>query len=299
MKFGVNSDSIKKTMQRFFGDKENRVIKHEEAFDFIKQAGYDCIDFSFGGFANDMPDDEFYARITELKAYLDKIGLEVSQTHGRCGYPKLTTGQIFERAVKEIKATAILGAKYIVIHPLRTPNSNYEGDKELRRAENKAFFKRLQPYLEQYGVIECIENLFGDDDERKICAPNTCSRPEEILEYLEYLNSDSFAVCFDVGHMLLTCDITGDTVCGAMRKLGKNIKVLHVHDNKKIKDDHVPPFMGALDWKEFALTLKDIDYQGVFSMELVPYRALPNPSKHALLEFYKFAKAVADPEKML
>ena len=299
MKFGVNCDSIRKTFQRFFGDKENREIKHEEVFDFIKSAGYDCVDFGFGSFVNDMPDEKFYARITELKAYLDKIGLQVSQTHGRCGYPKLTTDFIFERAVKEIKATAILGCKYIVIHPLRTPNSNYEGDAELRRQENKAFFKRLEPYLQQYGVIECIENLFGEDGERGICAPNTCSKPEEILEYLDYLNSPYFGACLDTGHLLLTGDITGHTVCGALRMLGKYVKVLHVHDNKKVKDDHYPPFMGLIDWKEFALTLKEIDYQGVLSMELVPYRALPNPSKHALLEFYKFAKALADPEKML
>ena len=167
------------------------------------------------------------------------------------------------------------------------------------KEKNKEFFKRLLPYLEKYDVVECIENLFGDDDERGICAPNTCSRPEEILEYIEYLKSDRFGACLDVGHMLLTADITGDSVCGAMEKLGKHIKVLHVHDNKKKKDEHYPPFMGACDWVGFSKKLKEIGYDGVLSMEIVPYRALPKPNVHALMEFYKFARAVADPDKMI
>lgn len=294
MKFGVNSDAIKKTMQLFFGDKENRQVSYEEVFDFIKECGYDCVDFGFGGFANDMPDELFYSQISEIKSYLDKIGLEVAQTHGRIGYPKLTTDQIFERAVKEIKATAMLGCKYIVIHPLRTPNSNYNGEEELRKSENVKFFNALKPYLEEYDVIECIENLFGEDKERGICAPNTCSYPEEILYYLNELNSDRFEVCFDTGHMLLVGDIIGETVSGALNKLGKYVKVLHLHDNRKVKDDHYAPFMGYIDWKEVAKALKAIKYDGVISMELVPYRVLPNPNRHALKEYMKFARSLAD-----
>ena len=300
MKYGVNVDSILKTLNTRLVNKEKETYNLEDALLFIKQVGFDCVDFGFGDFASDMPEVEFYSRIKEIKKYLDSIGLTVSQTHGRVGYFKApSTEWLIERAKKEIKATALLGCKYAVIHPLRTPLSNYDGDTENRKAQNLKFYNSLKPVLQECGVVLCIENLFADDEERKISCPNTCSRPEEILYYLDNLGTENFAVCFDVGHMLLTADLTGDTVCGAMIKLGKHIKVLHVHDNRKTKDDHYAPFMGVMDWKEFASTLKKIGYDGVMSFEIVPYRALPKPTIHSLTCYYKYIRAVGDIEKML
>lgn len=299
MKFGVNSSNLFSDLQRYCGNAQGRRVQIEEAFDLIKDAGFDCVDFGFGFLADTLPDEEYFAIIKRCKEYLDKIGLEVSQTHGKTGYLKApSTEYIIQRAIREIKATAMLGCKYIVIHPLRTRESNYGLDKEKRMAQNIEFFKRLQPYLEQYGVVECIENLFGDDDERGVAVPNTCSSPEEILWYIDQLKSDRFEICLDTGHMLLTGDYTGDTIPNTIRKFGNHLKVLHVHDNDKIKDKHLLPFMGLTDWAEVAKALKDIDYQGVMSLEIVVHRIIGKLNKHAITEYLKLARRLADIEKI-
>ena len=63
----------------------------------------------------------------------------------------------------------------------------------------------------------------------------------------------------------------GDVV----RELGKEIRVLHVHDNRNQIDLHLPPFYGRIDWYDFANALREIQYTGVFSFEIdvpVQYR---------------------------
>jgi sugar phosphate isomerase/epimerase len=71
------------------------------------------------------------------------------------------------------------------------------------------------------------------------------------------------------------------------RRLGKNIKVLHVHDNRASLDMHLMPYLGKTKWDDFISALKDIGYNGVFSFEYDPPSVFPDDL------FDKFASAYA------
>lgn len=61
-----------------------------------------------------------------------------------------------------------------------------------------------------------------------------------------------------------------------VERLSKEIKVLHVHDNKFGMDLHMMPTMGIIDWTAFAYALKNISFDGCFSLETMPPTKLSN-----------------------
>ena len=280
-------------------EKPEGALTIEQAVDAIAEAGFDAIDFGLEwGFKRVAQGQDFEKVFTDIRKYVESKGLRVHQTHARVlVFEETLTDKFYNMIVEDIKATALLGAKYIVIHPLKPRFAIYDKHAEYRKEINLAFFKRLQPVLEEYGVVECIENLFHTDEDRGVCCPAACSRPEEILWYIEQLNSENFQACLDTGHMLLTGDFTGDSIPGAIRKLGKYLKVLHVHDNDKIKDQHVPPYLGLTDWKAVVEALEEVGFDGVFNMELAHKRYL-GINRKAWVEGLKFARNVCDTEKM-
>lgn len=72
------------------------------------------------------------------------------------------------------------------------------------------------------------------------------------------------AVCWDSGH----ANLAGHSQSESIRKLGDRLKVLHLHDNYGIRDDHNAPYFGDLDWPGIVTVLKEIGYQGTFNYEV-------------------------------
>ncbi len=276
----------------------------EKSIEILAKAGFDSIDYNLETdytldtykLIREYSDEEFDGYFKNVKKIIDANGIEVEQTHApyqwfiteynsACGiadefyntaegrFDFNLSERFFDLSVKSIRATSILGAKYIVIHPIMIPISmkSYEASREERKKLNMDFYTRLIPYLEKYGVKMGFENMF---DWREVITgthqygPSTCSTPEEIIDYIESLNSDRFVACLDLGHMNLTGEDTKDTVDGAVLKLGKYLEVLHVHDTDAFEDLHVPPFMGNIDWFRVCKALKKIEYKGVFNFEV-------------------------------
>ena len=74
-------------------------------------------------------------------------------------------------------------------------------------------------------------------------------------------------MCFDTGHANL---VMNGSLYDNIKAIGKELKVLHVHDNDGNGDYHKFPFDGNFDWQEFTKALKEINYEGVFSLETKP-----------------------------
>jgi sugar phosphate isomerase/epimerase len=253
----------------------------ERAFEIIKAGGFDAIDFNIDDYWHgdeakakllrcvDKSEDEIRAYYDKINGYLAKSGLEVGQTHSVFGPGFFKDREFYERVTrKNIFETHLLNSRYTVIHPIITPGRIFDEGYEECHKLNLEFFRSLIPDLEKYDVKIGIEPMWTRDAERDI-RPTVCSRPEEILAYIDELDSDRFCSCPDLGHIALTGADTGDTVGGALRKLGSTVEIIHAHEVTTNNDAHTKPFTyGSMDWADIGAALREIGYKGTLNFEV-------------------------------
>lgn len=233
----------------------------EEMLSVYSDAGYGAIDFSLnidefiGG-----RDDAFFIKARETVA---SYGLTVGQTHAP--FPSNFQNEAESEArrgeiIESIKYTALLGAPYIVIHPLKPYNREDEVCPEEFYQRNLAFFRSLLPCAKKYGVGIAIEN----------CVGSLTRTSATLCRLMRDLRDESFSVCFDVGHAnyaMYKYPALGLTADGMIRELGEYITCTHFHDNDGTKDAHTLPFYGNIDWDAVCLALADIGYGGNINFE--------------------------------
>jgi len=238
------------------------------AIEFISNAGFDCVDITSPSKCVKNTDLDYEKVAEQVRDFAEECGIEINQTHAV--YPTSfeeaeKTEAVFERIVKDIHASAIMGAKLVVVHPNQHLLYKEEGNPEILKATNYEFYKRLLPYAEQYNIKIAIENMFQGYDGR--CNDSTCSRPEEFNEYVDMMKDEHFIACVDIGHCGL---VGGQTAADVLRAMGHRVKALHVHDNDNRSDYHLAPFtpyLGVIDWDDVCRALAEIDYSGDFTFE--------------------------------
>ena len=239
----------------------------------LKEHGFSCIDFNMANTNTEIytspASDELLLR---EKTLADDAGIEIHQAHGPWRSPP-RDGTIEDRAErmdkmkKSIRLTSLLGCKNWVIHPLMPLGADdmVTGNEKGTWDINLRFMKELLITAKEYGVTICLENM--------PMAKFSMAKPAAILNFVEEIGDENFKICLDTGHTSVFDDLS---LCDEVRRLGNKIKVLHVHDNKCGKDLHLMPYFGTIDWKAFARSLKDIGYDGVFSLETVAPNKLPD-----------------------
>ena len=261
---------------------ENR-FGYRKAFAMIKDAGFDALDYNiddrcataedfFSTNAYQMSEDELCRYYTEMYEYIRSLGLYVGQAHAVFGTPGYANHPDLYLAVtrKNILQAHLLHCRHIVIHPIKTAGRIYDEETEVCRSRNLALFRSVLPDLEKYDVKIGIENMWAFDKEKKIHA-SVCSRPEEILSLIEELGEEHFCSCPDLGHFALTGNDTGDTVGGALRKLGPTVEIIHAHEVKEHEDSHnIPYTFGSMNWDDIVDALHDIHYTGTLNFEIGP-----------------------------
>ena len=271
MKLGI-STCRKKNLPRYGND----------YYKLLKSCGYDSIDYG-----TDNTDDVLYTMseqelarcLAEEKAQIEEAGMAVHQVHGPWRHPRDATpedrAERLEKMEKSICMAEMLGAKNWIIHPIfpfgfddaGTENAKYTWDLNLE------FMHKLLAVAKAHQMTICFENM--------PFLNFSLSRPEDIFRFVKTMNDDHFKICLDTGHVNVFEDLSiGDSV----RLMGDEIRALHIHDNKCGYDLHLMPYFGTIDWSEFTKALKDINYQGVFSLETAPPAAVPAPVYEELLK---------------
>ncbi|MBR6747850.1 MAG: sugar phosphate isomerase/epimerase [Clostridia bacterium] len=272
-----------------------------EALRRIADCGFDGVDF--GMFHYDMDgelfrrsDEDFMAFFADLYEVAKSAGLEISQVHSPM--PSWVTDQsrnphIWACQKKSILAAAAMHSPYIVIHPCIPPQYRYDFYRAESRAINKEFFTLLQPTLIERGVKLGVENMFNWDPEKECICPTVCSSAEEMNDYADMMG-EGFCVCLDVGHSSLSGEAAGTMV----RKIGKRLELLHVHDNNGKSDQHTAPMLGlngkgmsSVDWDDFAAALHEVGYQGTLSFETDTFQKMYGPD--LLMESTRMLAAIA------
>jgi sugar phosphate isomerase/epimerase len=100
--------------------------------------------------------------------------------------------------------------------------------------------EHLGAFARPLGVRLLVENLTSE--------PTT---PEHLLIILEMGHLDNVGVCLDLGHANITVG-----VAEAIATLGSRVVSVHVHDNHGVKDEHLWPGDGNIDWTATVKALK-------------------------------------------
>ena len=237
-------------------------IPMEEALIFFADMGFEAVDINFSAVIRKgeldhepvLDGDCWRERIRGIKARADDLGLVISHSHAPFQFrydDKENPEYAFcsDMMFRSIEATSILGAKYIVVHPLVSADKKKTLVKESieELAVHAEFGRKL-------GVKLAVENM-------------TSTSVEEILEIA---GGVSQAVCLDTGHG----NIHGMDLYQAVLELNDRLKVLHLHDNfGKLGegvhcDKHLPPYFGTIDWELFVKGLTETGYQGTFNYEV-------------------------------
>lgn len=246
-----------------------KLFSDKEIVDILKDAGFDAIDYSFFDVQRcnpDVSDGEYRERYTELRKYAEDKGLYFNQSHAP--HPsslmdEAFTKRRFDELVTSLKNSSYLGVRNIIIHPLQHLRYYTNENTETLYEMNMAFFARLLPYCEEYGITICTENMWQYYGDSKRVWDSTCSRAEEFVRYVDGVNSPYLKACVDIGHTVLV----GENPVKMIKTLGNRVAALHVHDNDGIRDEHTVPFHGIVKWNEVARALKEIGYNGEITLE--------------------------------
>ena len=265
MKIGVIADSMVSTGYGRYG---------KNVYNKLKEYGFSCSDFnmmSTGTVLYKGEESEVNELLVTERKLADMAGIEISQVHGPWTMPirEVTPEGMQERMEKmkkSIRLTSVLGVKNWVIHPIM-PYGLEEKETELDPKtfeSNFKFFTQLLETAKDCGVTICLENMPFENF--------SLSTPENILNLVNEINDDNFKICLDTGHVGTFADLN---LADETRRLGNKIMALHVHDTRPGADLHQMPYYGSLDWESFAGALKDIGFDGTFSLETTPLSKLP------------------------
>jgi sugar phosphate isomerase/epimerase len=100
--------------------------------------------------------------------------------------------------------------------------------------------EHLGAFARPLGVRLLVENLTSE--------PTT---PEHLMTILQLGHLNHVGACLDLGHAHMTVG-----VAEAISTLGDRIVSVHVHDNHAIKDEHLWPGDGSIDWPAAVEALK-------------------------------------------
>ena len=269
-KIGLSIGAIQKT----YGD--------ERAIEIASSIGLDAVDFSLEGEECDYRNPEspyskgkeaVVAYYRKIKEKADAVGIQINQTHGKLpGFRNIESEDkaLVKNTELDCLATAILGADTCVVHNATSIFLGPDPDPELMHRLSFEMFTSMLPFAKENGVKIATET-FGDAV--KFSAVDFFGDIEEFEKAYRAVKQveefkDWFTVCADTGHSNKAMRYGNPTPADVIRRLGKEVTVLHLNDNDTLTDQHKIPLTGTIDWKDVFDALDEIGYDGIYNMEL-------------------------------
>lgn len=265
----------------------------EESIRAVKEAGFDAVDISFETYekkGQPMTQPDWKDWVKRQKELCDKLELPITQGHAHYytskqnrEFTSLEREEHNNIILRDIEAAGICGIPWLVLHPATWYDSVGYSYKMSMKNEIERF-KRLGEAAARCNVGIAIENIGKNRCDEKLF----CTATEELLELVDSLGDENvFGICWDTGHGNLHKINQPE----AIRQMGKQLKALHIHDNRGEKDEHQLPYLGHIEWEPLLLALKEIGYVGDFTYEATCFTPGFEPKFH--LEAMKFACELA------
>ena len=180
--------------------------------------------------------------LIQLRTQAEAWGIKIAAAH----IPPLDDAGL-EKTVGIIKTSinsaGVLGAEFVILHPGWIGDSTSRNDSIPEICE-RAREKKMKILLEN------------------MPAPSQFDL-KSIVAIIKDCNDDVLGICLDVGHSWLSNVNPAEDI----KKAGRFLSCLHLHDNDRSADQHLIPFEGSIPWHDVAAALKETDFQGLVTLE--------------------------------
>lgn len=144
------------------------------------------------------------------------------------------------------------GARAMVIHCC--PKQPLLSDRVEEQLDALAYALRsLAPTCERVGVRLAAETMIPG---------RLTSSMDHLIDVVDRVDSPWVGICLDTNHLNLSEDVDA-----AVRRASSRLVEFHLNDNHFVKEEHLLPYEGAIDWSTLAQAIADIDYGGHLIME--------------------------------
>ena len=193
--------------------------------------------------------------IKYLADVLHQTGLEIT-LHGP--FMDLSPGGVdrkikqvtLDRFTKVIELAHYFKPKTIVFHP-GYEKWKFDGNVKLWLESSLQTWRPLVEKAERIGSVLAIENVFEET-------------PDSIQNLLEEINSPYLRFCFDTGHHHVFSKAPFSIWLEA---LGRYLIEVHLHDNHKEMDEHLPVGEGGFDFDGFFNLLSQFKLSPIYTIE--------------------------------
>ena len=94
--------------------------------------------------------------------------------------------------------------------------------------------------------------------------PNPLSGADQLVSLVEdHLEGLEVGICLDFGHAHLMGDLSE-----AIETLSGHLWTTHIHDNRGIRDEHLVPYAGTINWDAAIMETQKIGYEGALMFEV-------------------------------
>ena len=266
----------------------------EKAVELCAKAGFDAWDFSMFDMCkidwktrlpiqdeNPLNGTGYLKFARKLKTIGLDNGIVCNQSHAPFPVDVPAVRSYLKRA---IECTAEAGGEICIIHP----------DNDKNAEQNAEMYAELLPFAKSCGVKIATENMWNWDRAKDESSFAACATGEDFKKHIDIINDDFFVACLDLGHAEMRG--SGDGAVNMIRALGYRLQALHIHDNDRWHDNHQIPFSMNIDFDAIVKTLKEINYQGYFTLEAVAFLRDYNTDNifDGVLKLKESAKKLAD-----
>lgn len=173
----------------------------------------------------------------ELQPFSMHAPLFPDREMGRAGAPgvnvihaeKSRRIESMDEIKRALEAAEILPLRNLVVHL----GEQTDGWSPRTIEHAQTALEHLGAFARPLGVRVLVENLVSP-----------ATTPEHLMLILEMGHLDNVGFCLDLGHAHMTVGVRD-----AIATFGRRIATVHVHDNHGMRDEHLWPGDGTIDWK--------------------------------------------------
>ena len=247
----------------------------EECVDLFIKAGFSCTEMTIDHIRCLAERDDADAQARKIRSYLDSMNFSIPQGH--LSFKNvLTNPDTVDILKREMELFAVIGVKNAVLHF----NGGEKWEPAERMEKRLESLSKLKTFVQESDMVLCIENLGSVPETHTV---------ERINEIIDTVGEENMGICLDTGHLHLVngrgeAELSqGDFI----RQAGKDLCAMHVTNNSGGGDDHLMPFSSryGVDWKDVVVALREINYEGLFNLEILGENKAPMPILEAKLAY--------------